>query len=614
VNAWIDAGRHVLASILVVTHESGDWFQIGSILRLKYTLTMMKRSHPTSRNRVSALLAISLLAFSPAIAEAVYPEAVRGSGGAVASAAPAATEAGLEILRSGGNAADAAVATALALAVVHPQAGNLGGGGFAVLRFKDEVETLDFRETAPAGASETMYLNDRGEPRPDASRIGPLAAGVPGSPVGLYELHKAHGRLRWSEVVAPALRLAREGFVVTRRLESSLAGSAEMLEKFPETTAVWLPGGSPPAAGSVMRLPELAATLESYAAKGPPAITDGPIAAAIELAARRHGGVLRAADLAAYRAVWREPVRFRAFGWQVASMSLPSSGGIILGQTCGLLERLEWTKYPRFGADRKHLLTEVWRRAYADRFLLGDPRTSQASADELLAGNWLDFRAARIKLAKATPSDRVRRWSRDLVPEPGETTHLSVMDGGGNAVSITTTINGRFGCGLLVPGAGFILNNEMDDFATVPGVPNMFGLLQGEANAVGPGKRMLSSMTPTIAWRGDHVIVIGSPGGSRIPTATAQVLLNLIADGDELQAAVDRPRIHHQWMPDRIFAESDSLSPETRRALERRGHVIELTETIGEVSAVRGMVGGEMMAAQDPRGPGAAGVVRPAVD
>ena len=295
-------------------------------------------------------------------------------------------------------------------------------------------------------------------------------------------------------------------------------------------------------------------------------------------------------------------------------MPLPSSGGIILGQTCGLLERLEWTKHPRYGADRGHLLAEVWRRAYADRFLLGDPRTSQASAAELLAPVWLDLRADSIKLAKATSSDRVRKWSSDLVPEPEETTHLSVLDKVGNAVSITTTINGSYGCGLLVPGAGFILNNEMDDFATAPGVPNMFGLLQGEANAVGPGKRMLSSMTPTIAWRDAEIIVLGSPGGSKIPTATAQVFLNLVADGDELQAAVNRPRIHHQWMPDILFTEMDSLSPETKRALERRGHEIELTTKVGEVSAVRRQAGGMVMAAQDPRGPGAAGVVQPAID
>jgi gamma-glutamyltranspeptidase/glutathione hydrolase len=324
--------------------------------------------------------------------------------------------------------------------------------------------------------------------------------------------------------------------------------------------------------------------------------------------------VLRAEDLHSYRPFWRAPVRFQAFGWEVASMSLPSSGGIILAQTCGMLERLDWTRFDRFGADRYHLLAEVWRRAYADRFLLGDPRTSQASAVELLDSSWLDFRAERIKLAKAMPSGRVRKWSSERAPEPTETTHISVMDGDGNAVSMTTTINGSYGCGLLVPGAGFILNNEMDDFATAPGVPNLFGLLQGEANAVGPGKRMLSSMTPTILWRGSQVIAIGSPGGSKIPTATGQVLLNLVVDGDELQAAVDRPRIHHQWMPDILRTEAHTLSPETRRALERRGHEIESTNQIGEVSAVRGMVGGEVMAAQDPRGPGAAGVVRPAGD
>jgi len=563
--------------------------------------------------RAAALLLLVL--FLPAGAvNAAHPEAARGSGGAVASAAPAATEAGLEVLRAGGNAADAAVATALALAVVRPRAGNLGGGGFAVTRFGSEVKTLDFRETAPAEATRDMYLDEQGEPRPGASLIGPLAAGVPGSPAGLYELHKELGRLPWAEVVAPAIRLARDGFTVDRRLANGTKKYADHLGRFSETAAVWLPGGQPPEAGSTMRLPGLAATLEAYAARGAPAITEGPIAAAVELVARRHGGVLRAADLAAYRPVWREPVRFEAFGWQVASMPLPSSGGIILGQTCGLLERLEWAKFSRFGADRFHLLVEVWRRAYADRVLLGDPRTSMASAVQLLAGEWLDFRADRIRLAKATPSDRVRTWSRDLVPESPETTHLSVMDADGNAVSMTTTLNGTFGCGLLVPGAGFLLNNEMDDFATAPGQPNFYGLIQGEANSVGPGKRMLSSMTPTIAWRGKEVIVIGSPGGSRIPTATAQVLLNLVVDGDELQAAVDRARVHHQWMPDLLFTEAHALSPETAKALGRRGHELRPVTALGEVHSVRREIGGEMQAAQDPRGPGTAEVVHPAIN
>jgi gamma-glutamyltranspeptidase/glutathione hydrolase len=430
----------------------------------------------------------------------------------------------------------------------------------------------------------------------------------------LYELHDKLGRLPWAEVVAPAIRLARDGFIVTRRLERVIDEERTLLERFPETAAVWLPDGNPPAAGSTMRLPELAATLEKYAARGAPAITEGPIAAAVELASRRYGGVLRAADLAAYRPVWRDPVRFEAFGWQVASMPLPSSGGIILGQTCGILERLDWTQFPRFGADRFHLLAEVFRRAFADRILLGDPRTSGATAAQLLSGQWLDYRAKRIRSAKATESERVRPWSRELLPEPTETTHLSVMDGEGNAVSLTTTLNGSFGCGLLVPGVGFILNNEMDDFAAAPGQPNFYGLIQGEANAVGPGKRMLSSMSPTVAWRGDQVIALGAPGGSRIPTSTVQVLLNLIVDGDELQEAVDRPRIHHQWMPDQIFSEPYAFSPETAKALERRGHELRIILELGEVLSVRGAAGGEMQAAQDPRGPGSAGVVRLAVE
>lgn len=560
------------------------------------------------------MLLLWLLAAAAPPVGAAHPEAARGTGGAVSSAAPAATAAGIEVLAAGGNAADAAVAVALALAVVHPTAGNLGGGGFAVARFGSEVATLDFRETAPAGATPDMFLDSRGEPRPDASLIGPLAAGVPGSPAGLEELHARYGRLEWSAVVAPAVKLARGGFVVTRRLERSLIRESELLMRFPETAAVWLPNGKPPAAGVVMRLPELAATLDAYASRGASAITEGPVAAAIELAARRHGGVLRAADLSAYRPVWRLPVRFSAFGWEVASVPLPSSGGIILGETCGMLERLRWSERPRFGVERAHLLAEVWRRAYADRYLLGDPRTSLASARQLLDPAWLDRRAAEIKPSRATPSDRVRSWSRDAVPESPETTHLSVVDGDGNAVSMTTTLNGGFGCGLLVPGAGFLLNNEMDDFATAPGRPNLYGLVQGEANAVAAGKRMLSSMTPTIAWRGPEIIALGSPGGSRIPTATAQVLLNLIVDGDELQAAVNRPRIHHQWMPDAVFAEPEALAPETRRALEGRGHEVEIAGELGEVSAVRATAGGELSAAQDPRGPGAAAVVRPGVD
>jgi gamma-glutamyltranspeptidase/glutathione hydrolase len=543
-------------------------------------------------------------------AAAADPRAVAGTGGAVASAELEASRAGVEVLAAGGNAADAAVATALALAVVHPQAGNLGGGGFAVSRFGGRVTALDFRETAPAAALPDMYLDERGQPIPESSLVGPLAAGVPGTPVGLFELHAAHGRLPWPRVVEPAIRLA-EGFRVSRRLSANVAEERELLARFPLSAALWLPGGRPVAAGELVALPELAATLRNYAAAGPAAITQGQRAAAVEAASRANGGILTAADLAAYRAVWREAMRFEAFGWEVASMPPPSSGGIILGQTCGILERTGWASLPRSGAGRAHQLAEAWRRSFADRFLLGDPDRIGFDGSPLLAESWLDLRAAQLR-ERATRSKKVRPWSETAGRERSETTHLSVVDADGNAVSMTTTLNGSFGCGLTVDGAGFLLNNEMDDFAAAPGRPNLYGLVQGEANAIAPGKRMLSSMSPTICWRGDELLVLGSPGGPRIPTATAQVLLNVVADGDELQAAVNRPRIHHQWLPDAIFVEPDALAPETAAELERRGHELRGITAIGDVAAVRRTADGGVAAAADPRGGGAAVVQHPA--
>jgi len=475
-----------------------------------------------------------------------------------------------------------------------------------------EVAVLDFRETAPAAASHDMFLDESGEPVAEKSLVGPLAAGVPGSPAGLWELHRKHGKLGWAQVVAPATGLAGDGFVVTPRLARSISSATRLLGRFPETSAVWLPNGQAPPAGSVIKLPELAATLRAYSEHGPEIFTGGPLAEAIEAASRRHGGVLTVEDLRAYRPVWREPIVFEAFGWWIVSMPLPSSGGIILGQTTGLLERSTWRRAPRFGADRAHLLAEVWRRAYADRFLLGDPSTSQATADDLLDEAWLDKRAGELEMERATPSAEIRSWVPAGVTESSETTHLSVVDDDGNVVSITTTLNGSFGCGLSVPGVGFLLNNEMDDFAAAPGRPNLYGLIQGEANAVGPAKRMLSSMSPTIAWRQGEIVALGSPGGSTIPTATVQVLLNIVADGDGLQGAVNRPRIHHQWMPDTLVVEADALAPETAAELERRGHEITNRSHLGEVHAVRATTDGTVEAAADPRGPGSAGVVNPA--
>ncbi|MFL6197480.1 MAG: gamma-glutamyltransferase [Thermoanaerobaculia bacterium] len=567
-------------------------------------------------NKLLLPLLAAVLLFTTSLQAASVP-APSGTGGAVASGEPIATEVGLEILRGGGNAVDAAVATALVLAVTYPEAGNLAGGGFAVVRMGGEFSALDFREVAPAAARRDMYLDAEGKPVDKASLVGPLAAGVPGTPAGLYELHKRFGRLPWPRVVAPARRIAAEGFPVSRYLHDLLGreDNRALLSRFPETSRVWLPNGEPPAIGTVLRLPGLAATLDRYAGQGPKAITAGPVAAAVEKASREHGGVLTAADLAAYKPVWRQPLMLEAFGWKLASMPLPSSGGVILGQALGILDRLGWARLPRFGAERDHLLAEAFRRSFADRYLLGDPATTKATEAQLLAAPWLDRRAREIDPRRATPSAQVRSWpGGEAAPAgSGETTHLSVVDRDGNVVALTTTLNGLFGCGLWVPGAGFFLNNEMDDFTTAPGRPNLFGLIQGEANSVAPGKKMLSAMTPVIAWKDKEVYALGGRGGSRIPTHATQVLLNLLVDGDPLQAAIDRPRLHHQWLPDQLEGEPDTLAPETRAELERRGHKVEVStlRTSAKIYAIHLLPDGRMEAARDSRGSGLGGVVNP---
>jgi len=557
---------------------------------------MIATTHRLSRTAACA----AVLAATAAAALAGGAPAGRG---AVACAAPAAADTGAAILARGGNAVDAAVATALALAVVHPQAGNLGGGGFAVLRIGGEVAALDFREVAPASASRDMYLGPDGAPLADRSLIGALAAGVPGSPAGLFELHRRFGRLPWRRVVSPAIALARDGFAVTPRLAEEIAEERARLARFPASAAVWLPDGAPPAPGARLRLPRLAETLAAYGERGPTAITGGRLARAIEAEVRAQGGVLTARDLAEYRPVWRVPLRFPAYDWEVVSMPLPSSGGIILAESLGMLERLGWRTEQRGGVERAHLLAETWRRAYADRTLLGDPTTAAAGPAELLAPAWLAARAASVDRAAATSSAVVLPWA--ATAEASETTHLSVIDGEGNAVALTTTLNGTFGCGVLLAATGFLLNNEMDDFATAPGRPNLYGLVQGEANAVRAGKRMLSSMSPTVAWHDGAVVALGSPGGAHIPTATLQVLLNLAADGDDLAAAVERPRLHHQWQPDRLVHEAGALSTAAAAELAGRGHALRMATKLGEVHAVLRRRDGSFAVAADPRGPGA---------
>lgn len=528
--------------------------------------------------------------------------------GAVASTDMLATRAGLAILQSGGNAVDAAVATALALVVVNPQAGNLGGGGFAVLHFAGQVTSLDFREVAPAAAWAGMYLDAQGQMIAQASTVGPLAAGVPGSPSGYYALQQRYGRLPWASVVTPATMLAEQGLIVTPRLYASLARSQAVLRQFAATRQQWLPSGQLPVTGSIVATTVLAQTLKAYALLGPAAITAGEAAERLAQAARAAGGIITSQDLQNYRPVWRAPVQSQQFGWQLASMDLPSSGGIILLETLAILSEHAWPA--NNSTTSWHLLLEAWRRAYADRFGLGDPSQSQARAANLLAPAWIKKRAAEISLVAATPSAQVIPWSGATMPsEHDETTHLSVIDAHGNAVAMTVTLNGAFGCGYYLSDFGFFLNNQMDDFTIAPGQANMYGLVQGPANAIAPGKRMLSSMTPTLAWRGNQLLALGAPGGSRIPTATMQVFWRRALQGLSLDAAVQAPRLHQQWLPDIVYVENGALTPQLAAELQRLGHRLEpAVWHLGEVYAVE-KSGQAFYAAADRRVEGSAAAI-----
>lgn len=524
--------------------------------------------------------------------------AVQAATVGVVSSDARATAAGLAAMADGGNAIDAAVTAALVLAVVFPEAGNLGGGGFALLRTGGELAALDFREVAPAAATREMFLDARGEPIPSASLDGPLAAAVPGSPAGYHELHRRFGRLPWRRVVAPAERLARDGFALSARSAQSLAEGRDRLAAFAESAAVWFPGGVPLGAGDRVVLGDLAATLAEYAERGPAALSSGRVAAAIEAASRRHGGVLTAADLAAYRPVWRQPLRFTSHGWSFAAMPLPSSGGAIVAETLALLEAAGWRAAPRDSADRHHLLIEALRRAFADRFLLGDPATTRATPERLLAPGWIAARLAGLDRRRATPSAAIAPGPPPL--EGGETTNLVAADADGGLVVLTTTLNELHGCALWVPGAGYFLNDEMDDFATAPGRANLFGLIQGEASAVEPGRRPLSSMAPTLLWRGDEVIAAGGRGGPRIPSALLQAVANLW-DGDTAAAAVARPRLHHQWLPDRVEVEAGALAAAVETELRARGHELVAATRLPKVNLAHRTADGALTLGADPR-------------
>lgn len=513
---------------------------------------------------------------------------VAGRRGVVTSAEPLATHVGAQVLRDGGNAVDAAVAVAFALSATLPSAGNLGGGGFLLLRTPNgTVSALDFREVAPQAAQADTYVNRDG--RVDRQRItlGLAAAAVPGTVAGLAEVLKRHGSWSLARVIAPARRLAERGFEVSEPLAADLARVAPDLRRYPASVAVFFPGGRPLQHGSRWVQPDLAWSLDQVARQGPDAFYRGAIAKRLVRAMQADGGLVTAADLAAYRPVWRAPLHGRYRGFDVWSMPPPSSGGVHLIQMLNVLEGFDLHAMGHNSAAALHVLTESMRQAYADRSLwLGDPAFFDVPVD------WLTSRAYADEIRAAIPAERARS-SSDVRPghppgrESPDTTQLCVVDASGLAVSLTYTLNFSYGCRAVAAGTGFLLNNEMDDFTASPKEPNAFGLVGGAANAIAPGKRPLSSMTPTIVTRdGMFVAALGSPGGSRIITTVLQALINLLDFGLNAQTAVAAPRIHHQWQPDAMYCE-EGLSPDTLRILRGWGHRLAGTSAFGQAMLIR---------------------------
>jgi gamma-glutamyltranspeptidase/glutathione hydrolase len=525
----------------------------------------------------------------------------------VTTDAPLATAVGVEVLRGGGNAVDAAVATAFALAVVYPEAGNIGGGGFLVVRMADgTTAALDFREKAPLAATRDMYLDSAGN-LTNRSVIGHLASGVPGSVMGLREAHRRFGTKPWAELIAPAIRLANEGFTVGETLARSINEAADRLRRFDASAALFLPGGAPPRAESRWRNPELAAVLRRIATQGPAGFYQGETAELIVAEMRRGGGIITHEDLKRYRAEWRDPIVIDYRGHRIISMPPASSGGITLAVMANVLEGYRPGRLGWHAPAALHLTAEAMRRAFADRnHFLGDPAFVRFPRDMLVSQAYADRLRTTIDSARATPSLEIRP-GLGQTQEPEHTTHFSVVDEKGNAVALTTTINELYGSAVTVTGAGFLLNDQMDDFTTKPGTPNLVGLVQGEANAIRPEKRMLSAMTPTIVLDRDErvLMVTGARGGPRIITAVFQVISNVIDYGMDVASAVAAPRTHHQHLPDVLYYERDGLPDNVVRSLEALGHRVEARGPIGTAPTIlrhRGVWTG----VADPRTGGAA--------
>ena len=493
-----------------------------------------------------------------------------------------ASRAGVEMMQAGGNAVDAAVATGFALAVVHPQAGNLGGGGFLMLRTaRGDVHFVDFREKAPAEARENMYLDSKGDVVPDLSVVGFKAIGVPGSVAGLVYAEKKYGKLTLAQVIAPSIKLARNGFPLAYEDAEDIRDD-HYLGEFPESRRIFQRDGKFYQPGEILKQPELARTLERIA-KNPDDFYHGELAREVAAAIQKGGGLVTAADLAAYEVKEREPVRGTYRGYEVIGAPPPSSGGTTLIEILNILEGFDLAKTGNRSAETIHLTAEAFRRAFYDRTdFMGDPDFAKVPVPQLIDKKYAEAWRESIDVNHASPSLDLKRpqfkdlervaWHSSAAREPENTTHYSVVDSDGNAVAVTTTLNDSFGSRVTAEGLGFLLNDEMDDFATKQGVPNSYGLIQGQANAVGPNKRPLSAMTPTIVLKdGKLFLVLGSPGGPRIITTVANILMGVVDFGLDIQQAVNAPRFHHQWLPDQIDVE-DRLSPDTMNLLRSKGH------------------------------------------
>jgi len=528
--------------------------------------------------------------------------------GVVVSAKKEASVVGLEILKKGGNAIDAAVAVQFALAVVYPGAGNIGGGGFMVYRAADgSSNTLDFRERAPAASSRDMYLDASGNPIVDKSLYGSLAAGVPGSVAGMVAAHEKYGRLKWRELLNPAIELAEKGFKISARQAHELNElKARLIALNPSGTALLKAKGEW-AEGDVLVQEQLAGTLRQIHDRGAAGFYEGPVADSLVAEMKRSGGIITKADLRNYKAVWRSPVIGNYKAYKVITMPPPSSGGIALLQ---FLKSVAPFPLKRWGFNQDstvQLMVEAERRVYADRAeYMGDPDFVKVPEKQLLADAYIKTRMHNLDWNKATPSASVK--AGDLAAaEHEETTHFSIVDQYGNAVSLTTTLNGSYGAVQVVRGAGFLLNNEMDDFSVKPGAPNLYGLVGGEANSIAPGKRMLSSMTPTILEKdGQLFMIVGTPGGSTIITSVFQTILNVLEFDQNMQQAVDAKRFHHQWLPDVVYVEKGALDSLTTVKLQQKGYLIEERGPIGRVDAILKTKWGYYQYGADHRGDDAA--------